>query len=54
VTEAHAMRLVCSCQPVNPSGRDALHASQRCSPLVDLKRDRVKETHAMRLYALPT
>jgi hypothetical protein len=31
-----------------------MHASQRCRALVDLKRDRVNETHAMRLYALPT
>ena len=34
-------------------GRDALHASQRCRDLVELKRDRGKETHAMRLYTLP-
>jgi hypothetical protein len=29
-----------------------LHASQRCRVLADLKRDRLQETHAMRLYAL--
>jgi hypothetical protein len=27
-----------------PLGRDALHASQRCHALVELKRDQVKET----------
>ena len=31
----------------SPSGRDALHASQRWRAQVNLKRDQVKETHAI-------